>query len=229
LAQITALNFVATMSDLGIPLKTIAELRKKRDPEKLSRVLEKKSRELDMELRKLRERSSIIHTKQEMIRFGLRVDENQISVMFKEEDRQAVLWPRNEYKQGDTFIEPLTAFVNQAEKLRINLSFPIGGRYENMETFTEAPDRPDYFFSIDTTGTNVRKRGEYLVGFARGYYGELGDLPKRMAEYAKENDLNIPGHVYITYPHDEACFPEPDHYLAQVMVAVSRPKHRARA
>ena len=61
LAQVPALNFITTLSELEIPLKTIAELRKERDPEKLLSLLEKKEIQMDMELRALRQRSSIIH------------------------------------------------------------------------------------------------------------------------------------------------------------------------
>lgn len=221
LAQITTVNFIATLSGLGIPLKTIAVIREKRNPEEFLRLLEKKERELDLELEKLRECSSIIHTKQEMIRYGLRIDETKISIMFRDEEWSAILWPRNKYRGADTFVEVLAAFVSHAKKHRINLSYPVGGRYDDMEAFMKAPERPDHFFTIDPTGTNVRKKGEYMVGFTRGYYGKLGDLPERMAQYVNENNLQLTGPVYITYPHDESCCLEPDQYLAQVMVAVA--------
>ena len=41
LSQITSLNFITVLSDLEIPLKTIADLRKARDPQKLARILDK--------------------------------------------------------------------------------------------------------------------------------------------------------------------------------------------
>lgn len=226
LAQITTLNFVATCRDIGIPLETIAELRKKRDPESFLKLLERKERELDMELRKLQERSSVIHTKQVFIRHGLNVDETKISVERRGDNWPAILWPRNEYKEGDTFLEPLTSFINQSHVFRISLSFPIGGRYDDMESFLESPQKPDNFFSLDPTGANTRKPGDYLIGYARGYYGELGDLPERMVQFALENGLKTEGHVYLTYPLDEACNDETDQYLGQVMVAVKKQKRR---
>ena len=228
LAQITALNFVATMSDIGVPLKTIAELRRQRDPGSFLRLLEKKDRELDIELHNLRERSSIIHTRQEMIRHGLNIDESKVSIVSRDVEWTATLWPRNEYLEGDSFIGPLTKFVSHAERFRINLGFPVGGRYDNMESFLNAPGRPDHFFSIDPTGSNTRKKGDYVIGYARGRYGELGDLPERMTDFIKENGLKTVGHVYLIYPLDEACYQEPENYLAQVMVALSKKNARKR-
>ena len=228
LTQITTLNFVATMSDIGIPLKTIAGLRKQRDPESFLRMLEKKDRELDKELHDLHKRASIIHTRQEMIRHGLNIDEDKISIVSRDVEWTATLWPRNEYKEDETFIGPLTRFVNQAEEYRINLGFPIGGRYDDMESFLKTPARPDNFFSIDPSGVNVRRTGEYVTGYARGMYGEIGDLPERMMKYIEEHNIKTAGHVYLIYPHDEACYQEPELYLAQVMVAVSK-KSRSKA
>jgi len=227
IAQVLALNFITTLSDLEIPLKTIAELRKERDPENLLMVLEKRERELDMELRTLRIRSSIIHAREELIRYGLRVDESQISIMHRDE-KALILWPRNEYEEGDTFIDPLAAFINQTGDKHINLSFPVGGYWSNMESFMADPSRPERFFSIDPTGNYIRRAGNYLVGFARGYYAEMGDLPERLAAYVKENALTVAGPVYTMYLHEEISTHDPSQYLSQTCIAVSKAKVKLR-
>ena len=226
IAQIPTLNFLSVLSDLEIPLKVIAELRKERDPENLLRLLDKKERQIDMELLLLRMRSSIIHARQELIRYGLKIDENEISVLDRE-DKAMVLWERNEYQEDDTFINPLASFITKAGEYHINLDFPIGGYWDDMESYIKDPARPQNFLSIDPIGTHIRKAGKYLVGFARGYYAEMGDLPERMAEYARKNNLIISGPVYVIYLHDEICMREPSQYLAQACVAVS--KHRQKA
>jgi len=224
LAQMLALNFVTTLSDLEFPLKTIAELRKNRDPINFMDLLDKQEQQMDMEMRRLRQRYSIIHARRELIYYGTRVDENSVSVLPKVE-RSIIVWPRNEYREGDTFIEPLALFVQQTGEHRINLSFPVGGYHESMESFIKAPGQPEHFMSIDPVGTHTRKGGDYLVGFTRGYYGEMGDLPQRMMAYAEGNALNISGPVYTVYLHDEICTQDPSQYLAQSCIAISKSKH----
>jgi len=219
-AQVPALNFVTTLSELDVPLKTIAELRQERSPENILKLLEKKERELDMQLRAIRLRSSIIHTRQELIRYGLVADENRISVLHRDE-KAIILWSRNVYRDGDTFIDPLAAFIKRAAEMRINLSFPVGGYWDDMRSFMREPSRPDCFFSIDPTGGHMRKAGDYIIGFARGYYGEIGDLPGRMAAYAEENALAVSGPVYTMYLHEEICTSDRTRYLSQTCVAVS--------
>ena len=224
-AQLLALNFVTVLSELDIPLKTIAMLRKERNPAELLALLEKQEHQMDMEMRNLRMRYSIIHTRREMINIGSRVNEADISVQSLEE-KAMILWPRNSYNDGDTFIKPLASFVSSTGDYHINLSFPVAGYYDNIESFIKAPNRPDHFISIDPVGTYTRKAGDYLIGYARGYYGELGDLPERMAAYAKENSLNIDGPVYNLYLFEEISTKDTSQYLAQCSIAISKRKGR---
>jgi effector-binding domain-containing protein len=151
----------------------------------------------------------------------MRVDESSISVMPLEE-RAMILWPRNEYKEGDSFLEPLSAHIADTAERHINLSFPVAGRHDNMESFMRASGRPDNFISIDPIGTYMRKAGNYLVGFARGNYGDIGDLPERMAAYALENSIALTGPVYTMYLHEEICTVDPAQYLAKCSVAVGK-------
>jgi len=224
-AQLLALNFVTTLSELEIPLRTIAELREERDPESFLELLEKLEKQMDMQMRNLRQRYSIVHARRELINMGIKVDVSKISIMHLEE-RAMMLWPRNEYKEGDTFLEPLSDHIAHTGEQHINLSFPVGGRHDSMESFRKAPGCPDNFISIDPIGTYVRKGGDYLVGFARGYYGEIGDLPERMIAHAEENSINITGPVYTLYLHEEISTKDPSQYLAKCIIAVSKKRIR---
>ncbi|MCL2425741.1 MAG: MerR family transcriptional regulator [Oscillospiraceae bacterium] len=220
LAQLHALNFVTTLSSLDIPLKVIADLREQRDPEKLLLLLQKIEKRMDMEMRNLRYRYSVIHSRRELIQMGMRVDENKVSVEYLDE-REMIMWPRNEYKDGDTFLDPLAKHIAHLREYQVSLSFPVGGRHDDMETFISRPGCPDNFFSLDPIGTYVRKAGNFLVGYARGYYGELGDLPERMAAYALENDIILAGPVFTIYLQEEICTVDPSQYLAKCCIAVS--------
>jgi len=225
LAQLLTLNFVTTLSSLDIPLKVIAELREKRDPDQLLAILQKLEKRMDMEMRNLRYRYSVIHARRELIQMGMKADENTISVEALDE-REMIIWPRNEYNEGDTFLDPLAKHVAHLSEYQVSLSFPVGGRHDNMETFLERPGCPDNFFSLDPIGSYVRKAGNYLVGYVRGYYGELGDLPERMVAYAKENNIPLSGPVFTMYLHEEISTTDPSQYLAKCSIAVASKKKK---
>ena len=241
--QIIAVNFIKVLSELNIPLKTIGELERERTPFKIVELIEAQERILDMEMRRLREAYSIIHTRLELIKMGMRieegfytdggrrvehepesgkgvwVDENNISVVAKEE-RTYILGPPNEWPEDGTFYEPFVKFCDSATSLRVNMNFPVGGYHESFESFVKAPGQPDHFCSFDPTGTLIRKAGKYMQGVCRGYYGTFGDLADKMEAFAKKNKLRLSGPVYATYLLDEVCMRETDEYLVQVSVAV---------
>ena len=219
--QIVAANFITVMSSLNIPLKTIAEAEAQREPESIMRLIEQQQRVLDKEMLRLRECYSIIHTRREMIIKGMKVDASKISIEQRDE-QEMILGPPNEFKEGKTFYEPFMEFCNQAKELRINLNYPIGGYHDSMDSFLQAPSQPDCFFSLDSSGNSKRKAGDYLVGYSRGYYGELGDLPQRIEACAKEHSLSFTGPVYVCYLLDEICYRDPSEYLVEVSVALDR-------
>ncbi|MCL1847727.1 MAG: MerR family transcriptional regulator [Coriobacteriia bacterium] len=221
--QLIAANFITVMSSLNVPLKTIARVEDERDPEMIMEMIEQQEKALDREMNRLRECYSIIHTRRELINYGLKVDESKITVMHMEE-KEIILGPPSEFEEGKSFYEPFLQFCREAKSLRVNPSLPIGGYHGSMEDFLRAPDQPSRFFSLDPTGNVKCPAGEYLVGYTRGYYAVFGDLPERMAAYARENSLTFHGPVYSTYLLDEICYKDSDQYLAQISVAVKREK-----
>ena len=247
LTQIPALNFIVMLSGLNVPLKTIAGLRTQRTPADLLRLLERQEKEMDMEMRALRERYSVIHARRELINYGIvvangftavdgkraapeeaaadgvKIDEHAVAVLHRD-DKEFHLWPRNEYDEGDTFVHPLAAFIGQAAERHINLNFPVGGYWDDMESFVSAPSRPTHFITIDPLGSEVRKEGKYLVGFNRGYYGDMGEMPEKMDAFARGNSLTLSGPVLVMYMFDEICTHDSSRYLAQACVSVSKPK-----
>ena len=243
--QIISVKFITVLSSLNVPLKTIIEVQKTRNPTKIINLIEQQQKLLDVEMHRLRECYSIMHTRQELIHFGLQLekgfsvingfkedgktpaadgfwmDETQICVLYKEE-KSYILGPRTNWPEGQSFHQPFADFCKHAEELRINLNFPIGAYHSTIDEFYAAPGCPTHFFSMDPTGNRKCHAGDYLIGFARGYYGELDDIAEKMKTYAEDHSLKLYGPVHVMYIHDEVCVKDPAQYLAQVCIAVSK-------
>jgi len=218
--QLTALNFVTTLSKLGIPLKIIAELSLRRNPKDILNLLEDFEYSLDAEMADLMVRYSIIHTRIENLCLGLMANEAEIYVTMLSQ-RTMMLWPSYKGEQEQCITTPLTHLPKFGEHT-INPSFPIAGYHSNLDSFIKRPGCPDNFMSVDPIGTHKRIAGEYLVGYARGNYGELGDLPERMLDYAKANSVNVAGPVYTYYLHDEISTNDPTNYLVQCCMCIGK-------
>ncbi|MCL2201977.1 MAG: MerR family transcriptional regulator [Oscillospiraceae bacterium] len=227
IAQLPSLQFVTTLSELEIPLKNIAEIKDGRSPGLMLEILEEYEQKLTDDMYKLWLRHSIVQTRRELMKQGLSVPSDSIAVATFPETR-LMQWPRNEYKQGHTFLDQLAGHLSKVDDYGINLSYPIAAFHDDLESFSSQPGLPNHFLSVDPNGILRRKPGEYLTGYALGYYGNVGDLPKRMISYAEEHGLNLVGPVYSIYLHDEFCTRESSDYLVQCSIQIAKSKLKAR-
>lgn len=220
--QTIAVNLINVMRNVNVPIKKIDEIKKQKTPESVLELLHKQELELNRELSNLQRAYAIIHTYSSLIREGLFADENVISRC-----RMAAipieLGPANDFSNG-YFYDSFFNFIGQMTDRRIDPAYPAGGFYEDIDAFLNAPGRPTRFFSHVPTGRDTKEAGDYLVGYARGYYGNLGDLPQRIQAYAKKHGFAFAGPVYEMYLHDEITVEDPEKYLIQASVPVKKRK-----
>ncbi|MCL2165660.1 MAG: MerR family DNA-binding transcriptional regulator [Oscillospiraceae bacterium] len=218
--QSIMIRCVTVMQSLKIPVKEFIELRKKGQPEQILDLLRKHELELNQELFRLQQAYAIIHTYSQLIQTGLQADEQNISVQWMP---AAAIEPGsiNDFSSG-YFYDAFYRFLNQIKERKIDAAYPVGGYYVNMDAFVRLPGKPSRFFSLVPTGRETTEAGEYLVGYTRGYYGNPGDLPRRMPAYAEEHGWTFSGPVYETYLHDALTVENPDLYLIQVSAQVKK-------
>ncbi|MCL2300994.1 MAG: MerR family DNA-binding transcriptional regulator [Firmicutes bacterium] len=221
LEQAVTVDFVTVLSSLRLPLKTICDAREDRNPKKILSLLQQQKFEIDRELIRLQGSYSTIHTLEGIIHRGMEATPGEIGVQHLDE-MPIIMGPENAYGEGEPFCRVLKDYCRQARYDRVNIHNPIGGYHTSMELFIEAPALPQRFFSIDSTGRDHRPAGKYLVGYAQGYYGQMGGMPQKMAAWARENDLECEGPVYVVYLLDNISVPDPAQYLAQISVRVRK-------
>jgi effector-binding domain-containing protein len=200
-------------------MKRISGIERDRTPEKIYDLLGEKENELKEELKRLNLSFDIIHTLRDMISSGLNVDEKALSVE-KMEELRIIVGDKNVFGDSSYFYDAFTRFCNRAKDKGIDLRFPVGGMFDDFETFVDDSAQPGHFFSVDPNGADVKPAGKYLVGYARGYYGDAVDLPQRMAAYVKKHSLKPKGPLYVIYLHDEICLENQEDYLFQASVRV---------
>ena len=219
LPQTIAANCVNIMSSLNIPMKKYNEFKKEKSPELILELLQKQGSELNKELYRLQQAYALIHTYCEMIREGLQADEKAITTCWMA-SVSIELGAENDFSSGD-FYDSFFVFLKQMAAQRVDPAYPAGGYYRDMDAFANQPGFPTRYFSHAPTGRDVKEAGKYLVGYTRGYYGNIGDLPQRMLAHASEHGLLTHGPVYEMYLHDEVAVEDPEQYLIQASVMVS--------
>ena len=217
--QIITINLINVLAGLNIPRKTIVQLAQKRAPQDILELFSHQETLLNKQLRQIHESYSVIHTFRELIEQGFSAEETVI----QEQTAKSLplhFGPENNFSNNAQFYDSFIKYCNQAKEHGINMSFPIGGYYKDIDSFVNSPAEPANFFSLIPNGKDVKPVGQYLVGYARGYYGEMGDLPQRLQAYAKENNIALRGPAYAIYLHDEVSVSDADQYLVQVSVAI---------
>ena len=216
--QTIAVNSLNVMHSMNIPVRKFSSLKKERTPKQILELLQKHELELNQELYKLQQAYSIIHTYCDLIREGMQADEQAISRSWMD-SAPIELGSQNDFSDG-FFYDSFFRFIRQMADRNINPAFPAGGFYEDMDAFIGAPGRPTRYFVHFPEGREKREAGEYLVGYARGYYGEIGDLPQRLKSYAEENGIAVTGPVFEAYLHDEVSVGDPNQFLIQASVLI---------
>ena len=218
--QTIAVNCINVLQSLDIPIQKISKFKKEKTPEQILELLHRHEQELNRELFRLQQAYSVIHTYSKLIQEGLLADEHTVNCQWMAA-APIELGPANG-ADGGYFYESFLLFLKQMEDRKIDCAYPAGGFYEDMDAFLLTPGQPTRYFSHVPTGRDVKEAGEYLIGYTRGYYGVLGDLPERMQSYAKENNYAFGGPVYETYLHDEITIDDPDRFLIQASAPVRK-------
>jgi len=211
---------IRVLTEIGVPLKTIKELTKNRTPETLLKLLSKNRDILADELRFLTDVYSVICTFHELLVEGMSITETDIYVSERPEKR-VILGDINDFGCESGFLRAFTHFCMTQHIPKLNMSYPVGGYFENMAVFQKEPSRPTRFFSLDPKGQEKKEAGLYLIGYTRGYYGQTNDLPGKMVAFAKKNGLMFNGPVYNLYLFDEVSTIDPEQYLLQVSAPVT--------
>ncbi|MDR1203462.1 MAG: MerR family transcriptional regulator [Tannerellaceae bacterium] len=217
--QITTIKRIRVLTKLGVPLKIIIKMENNRTPSEMLAFLNEYTSQIYDRICHLQDSYSILRTFTEFLRHGLTANEKELSVEYMDE-MPIILSAPNKFKSPH-FYEAFADFCSRQHGTPLNLCYPIGAMFENMNAFIERPSQPARFFSAAPNGNDKKREGLYLVGYTRGYYGQANDLPQQMNEYAQKNNLVFEGAVYNLYLFDEISVACPENYLLQVCAPIA--------
>ena len=218
--QIITINSINLLNSLDMPIRQISEIQNSRSPDKMFKVFSEKEEALEVELLDLERSYNVVRTLKRMLHEGLSSDETAVTTRFMD-ILPIVLGPPTDFKGADHFYNAFLDFCSDARQYRIDLRLPVGGMFEDFDLFSESPNKPTRFFSVDPKGLDKRAAGKYLSAFQRGYYGETGDIVERMKKHLLENELIPIGPVYNIFVFDELSIDDPHNYLMHATVEVA--------
>ena len=217
--QIGWVNLIKTMQFLGMPLKDIVSISSHRTPETILRLFSQHINDLNSVVARSVDARKLMLTLQTTIENSIAVDEKKIEFIYEPESHM-VLGPQTDYSKSKNDWEELLNFYDFCEQKGLNESI----YYSAWGVFSEERIKkgdwryPDKYYLNCPDGENKKPAGWYVVGYGRGYYGKTDYLYKKMITYIKENNLEICGPAYETYPLNEISIIDPANYLIRVSI-----------
>jgi DNA-binding transcriptional MerR regulator len=223
-SQITSINLIVTMQELGMPLKDIADLVQHRTPESVMELFSAQSGSIDLEIERRARSRKLLLTLKTIIEDAMGVDEEKIEERWIGAE-SILLGPQISYSRGKTVEQATYEFYKHCEKLDkdMDMNYPVWGVYSEERIKKRDWRGPDRFYFRMPDAPDQRPEGLYLIGYARGNYGQTDGLYKRMMSYIEENNLEISGPTYETYPLNEISILDSANYLIRIFISV---KHK---
>ena len=219
LNQIILANFISDTASFGVALKELLPLLHDRNPQVMIETLEQSIKKHKEKIAQLKESQSIMEVMVDLMEKGVRAGDTVIEIA-EYEPHSLILGGENIHQDASTFYPAWLTFMNSAKKANINIKYPVGGYFEDMDRFVSNPNMPSRFYFVNPRGKQERGGGKWLAGYTRGFYGDIGGLPQRMLTFAEEKGLELTGAVYNTYLLDEVSTVDPNQYLLRASVKI---------
>ncbi|MDR1245568.1 MAG: MerR family transcriptional regulator [Clostridiales Family XIII bacterium] len=220
--QLQSIRLVATLQTIGMPLKEISKLVQNRTPESLLELIEKHESHLEQNIAELRRTQTLMKTLKEVITEGLEADEGRMEVRRVKEE-SLLLGPQIDYSGGKTVEEAMLEFYEfcRTHDASLDLNYPVWGVFSERRIKNRDWYLPDHFYFKMPNAPDKKPEGLYLVAYTRGYYGNSDALYRRMMAYIEENNIEICGPTYETYPLNEISIADTNNYLMRISISVS--------
>jgi DNA-binding transcriptional MerR regulator len=219
--QLQSVRLVATLQDIGMPLKDIAKLMRRRTPKNILDMIEKYDAHVGQNIARLQRTQALMRTLRETIAEGLAADEDKTELNYLKEE-SILLGPQIDYSDEKSIEEAMLEFYSFCLDFddSLDLNYPVWGVFSEQRIKKKDWNRPDRFYFKMPGAPDRKLAGLYLVGYTRGYYGSSDALYRRMLDHIEANDLAICGPTYETYPLNEISVSDSNNYLMRISISV---------
>ena len=220
-SQLAVVNLIRTFQELGMPLAEIKKLISHRTPEIVSELLGNQASHIDEYIEEWVRARKLLLTLKDTITSVLDVDEKAINVKFIPA-QAIVLGGLNDYSRGKNNYDALLDFYHDCSKKypNLDLNYPAWGVFSQERIAAKDWGWPDRYYFNNPEGFDKKPAALYAIGYARGGYGQSGDLYERMLSHIYSSGFEVCGPIYEEYPLNEISVVEDKDYLMRVMITV---------
>lgn len=227
--QVDTIGIITILSDLGVPLKKIKEILTDISIDTMEKTLNYQLDEIEKKIEKLTILKDMTQIRLEQMREGKRFLNGAANFSIKKitEEIPIRVGEKIDCKQENIGDDTVITFFDHIEQCGLPLIFSFGyiKNAENIERSNNNVISHMWFRLKNKKYANaVISPGNYLVGYAKGDYGNTNYIYKDLFAFARENKLQITGNVYEEYLIDELSEKNPNDFVLQILVKITRTK-----
>jgi len=219
--QLTVINVIRILQELGMTLEEIKGLKDRRTPELTNEVLGYQIEKIDGKIEEWVRARKLLLTIRKTIQSVTNIDESAITIQFLPAEA-IIMGDLNDYSRGRTLIDTqLSFFLNMCEKYpNLDLNYHVWGTFSAERIKRGDWVGADRFYFYNPEGHDRRPAALYAIGYMRGGYTDGAPLFERLIEYINKHNFEICGPAYEEFPLNEVCVAESKDYLVRVLITV---------
>lgn len=225
IGQLEVFDVIWTLKELDMPLSAIKEYLAARSPQAFASLLENEEKNIERKIKRLKETRRWLRAKSALTREAMQKDVNVIEKT--EVPEQYYIEASCESEDGKEFAVRINELVNHCADLGIKSPYSLGYiQYQENISHRIYNDYHTFYMLFDTPPKKVpyqiKPGGTYLYAYYRGHWAEIGTAYERLAEYARENHLELEDHYYEDNLLDELTAEGYDHYLMRIAARIKK-------
>lgn len=222
--QADNLGIITILSDLGVPLKKIKEILAEISVGTIKKTLAYQIDEIAKKIEKLSVLKNMTQIRLEQISSGESfpgADSPRFHLIEIEENIPVRISDKINRSQENIDDETIVDFFENIEKEGLPMIFSLGYIKDSANILKYDYNTVSYFWfrlKDEKYANAFIPAGKYIVGYAKGDYGNTNYIYDELSDFACRNNLKINGNVYEEYLIDELCEKNPNEYIMQVFV-----------
>lgn len=224
--QVDNIGIIMILSDLGVPLKKIKEILADISVDTMEKTLHYQLAEIEKKIEKLSMLKHMTQIRLDQIAAGknfLNGTSQQFHLTEIRENIPICVSDGVNCDQEKIEDETIIRFFNSIEKSGLPMIFSLGYIKNSTDILRGDENIVSCFWfrlNEERYANAVIPVGRYLVGYAKGDYGDTNYIYQELLAFARDNGLKITGDFYEEYLIDELSEKNPDDFVMQVFVKI---------
>ncbi|MCL1885473.1 MAG: MerR family transcriptional regulator [Dehalococcoidia bacterium] len=221
--QTTTVHFIRTFQLLGMSLEEIKNLKTTLNPKTAEKFFMRQLETINMKIDEMVRTKKLILTLKKSMESVANINEKEITAQYMPEEA-IILGGLNDYSRGRDGYDALLSFYHEMSKqhTEVDLNYSVWGILSKESILREDYVHPDRLYFYNPDGHDRKPAALYAIGYNRSWYGEGGELYKRLLAYIEKNGYEICGDFYEEHPLNEICIGDANNYLMRVMVPIRK-------